>query len=102
MTIELPNYRKNGEEFSNELTINPETDANGEVIGFVGIVIDATARRRSEAKSRGLEARLTSIVENMPGLGGGATSRTSPSDRREPKLRTTRLRRGLRRPRKSV
>ncbi len=67
ITLELLNYRKNGEEFWNELTISPEADANGEVVGFVGIVNDVSARRQSEAKSRELETRLTSIIENIPG-----------------------------------
>ena len=67
LTLELLNYRKNGDEFWSELTIGPETDADGEVVGFVGIIHDVTARRRSEAKSRELEARLTAIMENMPG-----------------------------------
>ena len=65
--LELLNYRKSGEAFWNELVIGPETDENGDVIGFVGIINDVTARRTLEARDRVLEARLESVLDKMPG-----------------------------------
>ena len=47
-TVELLNYRKNGEPFWNRLSIRPLEDASGEVTHFVGIQSDVTRRRLAE------------------------------------------------------
>jgi diguanylate cyclase (GGDEF)-like protein/PAS domain S-box-containing protein len=65
--LELLNYRKNGEEFWNELIVGPEKNARGDIIGFVGVISDVTARRTLEARNRDAEARLESVLEKMPG-----------------------------------
>jgi diguanylate cyclase (GGDEF)-like protein/PAS domain S-box-containing protein len=67
ITVELLNYRKNGEEFWNELVMGPSIDAEGNIVGFVGVLNDVTGRRQLEFEKTELEARLASIIENMPG-----------------------------------
>jgi PAS domain S-box-containing protein len=46
--VEVLNYRKDGTEFWNRLSITPIRDPSGEVTHFVGIQSDVTARRRAE------------------------------------------------------
>ena len=65
--LELVNYRKNGEPFWNELSIQPTLDATGTVCGYVGFLNDVTERRKIESERLDLVARLTSITQNMPG-----------------------------------
>ncbi|MFB6103112.1 MAG: PAS domain-containing protein [Haloplanus sp.] len=48
VTVEVRNYRRNGEEFWNEVTIAPLSGANGEPSHFVGFQRDVTARKRAE------------------------------------------------------
>ena len=65
--LDLLNYRKNGEAFWNELLIGPEADETGTIVGFIGILNDITQKRKLETEAVELQARLASIVENMPG-----------------------------------
>lgn len=65
--LELLNHRKSGEAFWNELLVAPRVDEVGNVTGFVGILNDITERRRMDAEKTQLEARLESIMQNMPG-----------------------------------
>jgi len=44
VTVELQNYRKNGTEFWNRVTIAPVTDATGEVTNYIGFQEDMTER----------------------------------------------------------
>jgi diguanylate cyclase (GGDEF)-like protein/PAS domain S-box-containing protein len=64
---ELLNYRKDGQTFWNELFMQPLLDRHGAVVGFVGLQIDQTPRRRAEASQQDSEARLATIIENLPG-----------------------------------
>jgi len=48
VTVELRNYRKNGEEFWNQVTIAPLYDEDGEPSHFVGFQQDVTDRKRAE------------------------------------------------------
>jgi PAS domain S-box-containing protein len=55
-TVTLCNYRRNGTPFWNELTLTPLRDAEGQVVAYVGVQADATARveverRRAEAEA---------------------------------------------------
>ncbi len=61
VTVTLRNYRKDGTQFFNELSIAPVQDENGAVSHFVGIVNDVTERVESErnletARDQALEA----------------------------------------------
>jgi PAS domain S-box-containing protein len=51
-TVELLNYRKDGTEFWNELSISPVRDDAGRVTHFVGVQADVTARRSLEEQFR--------------------------------------------------
>jgi PAS domain S-box-containing protein len=50
VSVELKNYRKDGTEFWNRVTIAPVTDDDGTVTNFVGFQEDVTERKESEAK----------------------------------------------------
>jgi len=49
-TEELLNYRKDGTEFWNSISLSPIKDAKGIVTHFVGVQSDVTARRKLEAQ----------------------------------------------------
>ena len=44
ITITLTNYKKDGGEFKNELTVNPISNKQGDITHFLGIQLDVTAR----------------------------------------------------------
>ncbi|SEA37703.1 PAS domain S-box-containing protein [Haloplanus vescus] len=48
VTVEVRNYRRNGEEFWNEVTIAPIYDENGEPSHYVGFQQDVTDRKEAE------------------------------------------------------
>ncbi len=56
------NYRKDGTEFWNEITISPVQGSQGEVTHFVGVQTDATARQRSDAARKQVSAELEETV----------------------------------------
>jgi len=62
------NYRKNGTQFWTDLAISPTHDERGGVVGFVGVLTDVTDRKLEEAMRGEAEARVSSIVQNMPGF----------------------------------
>jgi PAS domain S-box-containing protein len=47
-TVEIRNYRKNGDLFWNELYISPVTDVNGQVTHFIGVQHDVSLRKKAE------------------------------------------------------
>jgi diguanylate cyclase (GGDEF)-like protein/PAS domain S-box-containing protein len=64
---EILNYRKNGEAFWNDLTIDPIHDAAGALIGFVGVQYDASEAHAAKDGQAEAELRLRNIVSNVPG-----------------------------------
>lgn len=50
VTVELRNYRANGTEFWNRVTIAPVEDANGTLTNFVGFQQDITEQKQSETQ----------------------------------------------------
>ena len=56
------NYRKDGTEFWNEVTISPVRDDAGRLTHFVGVQTDVSARQAGDAKRRGVEAQLQETV----------------------------------------
>ena len=46
VTVELKNYRKDGSEYWNRLSVTPVTDADGTLSKFIGIQQDVTGRRQ--------------------------------------------------------
>lgn len=47
-TVTLLNYRKDGSAFWNQLSLSPVFDADGELVNFVGVQVDVTARVANE------------------------------------------------------
>ena len=64
---EILNYRKNGEPFWNDLTIDPIRDDAGAVIGFIGIQQDSTSSRMAHDVIIEAEQRLNDITSHVPG-----------------------------------
>jgi PAS domain S-box-containing protein len=52
VTVELLNYRKDGSAFWNQLHITPVRDGDGQVVHFVGLQVDVTARRAAALAQR--------------------------------------------------
>ena len=50
ITASLRNYRKDGKLFFNELTVSPVRDVDGQLVAFVGIQNDITARVEAEQR----------------------------------------------------
>ncbi len=64
-TAQLINYRKDGSEFWNELSISPVTDTDGRLIHFVGVQNDVTTRRTLEDQFR--QAQKMEAVGQLAG-----------------------------------
>lgn len=63
VTVELRNYRKNGEMFWNRVTITPLFDENGELYRFVGFQEDVTARRELLEQHESLASIISHDLE---------------------------------------
>ena len=50
--VEILNYRKDGTQFWNQLTIDPVVNEDGDVTNFVGVLTDVTERRHLEEQLR--------------------------------------------------
>ncbi|RCU46874.1 PAS domain-containing protein [Haloplanus salinus] len=57
-TVELRNYRRDGEMFWNEVTIAPLHDEDGDVAYYVGFQQDVTRRKRAERAAARRAARI--------------------------------------------
>ncbi len=75
VTVEIKNYRKNGDSFWNEVTIAPVRDDTNKVTHYVGFQNETTARKRAEleAKQRAEDlhderAELERVLERVEGL----------------------------------
>lgn len=82
VSVELVNYREDGEAFWNEVTIAPVRDEDGEVTNFVGFQDDVTARKEAELeverRKRDLEhlvTRINGLMEDVTGTLMRSTSR---------------------------
>ncbi len=64
---ELLNYRKSGETFWNDLTIDPIRAGDGRLIGYTGFQHDATAKYQAQTRQAKAERQLTNIADNVPG-----------------------------------
>ncbi|WP_416838466.1 bacterio-opsin activator domain-containing protein [Haloferax sp. DFSO52] len=80
-SVELLNYRENGETFWNRVNLAPLSGPNGEVTHYVGFQMDITDRvRAQEAVTRYAQrvdderARLQTLVEHIEGLLEDVTS----------------------------
>ncbi|SFF82062.1 PAS domain S-box-containing protein [Halopelagius inordinatus] len=67
-TVELLNYRRDGEPFWNRVDIAPLCDPDGRVTHYVGFQTDITARVRAEEAVERERARLQRLVDHIEGL----------------------------------
>lgn len=61
--VVLRNYRKDGSLFYNELSLSPVTDAEGDLINFIGIQSDVTARELIQQERDELLQRVENALE---------------------------------------
>ncbi len=62
-TVEIRNYKKNGELFWNELYMSPVKDTSGAVTHFIGVQNDITARKSVEHDLRQQKAVMEKRIE---------------------------------------
>ena len=63
ITVELRNYRKDGEQFWNRLSVTPLFDEAGELVNHVGIQQDVTTVRESQRKLLAERERFELLLE---------------------------------------
>lgn len=63
VTVELRNYRKDGTEFWNRLTVNPIYDDDGQLVRYLGTQEDITERKERERELEQQRKRLTIALE---------------------------------------
>ncbi|SDC78416.1 bacterio-opsin activator domain-containing protein [Natrinema hispanicum] len=68
VTVEIKNYRKDGTEFWNEVTIAPVRDEDGRVTHYVGFQNDITARKKAELELERRTEELEYILDRVEGL----------------------------------
>lgn len=95
VSVELRNYRKDGEEFWNKVDIAPLRDDDGTVTNYVGFQTDITARKRAEFEvKRRIEEvererekldhlldRIEGLLQDVTGVLVRATSREEIEER---------------------
>ena len=68
VTVELVNYRKDGERFWNEVTIAPVRNEADEVTNYVGFQADVTARKEAEFAVERERHNLDYLLDRISGL----------------------------------
>ncbi|WP_049923195.1 bacterio-opsin activator domain-containing protein [Halopiger djelfimassiliensis] len=68
VTVELKNYRKDGTEFWNEVTIAPVRNDRDEVTHYVGFQNDVTARKEAQLQLERRTDELEYILDRVEGL----------------------------------
>ncbi len=82
VSVELRNYRRDGEAFWNKVDIAPVRGDDGEVTHFVGFQTDVTERKRAERTARRRAEELEFLLERIEGLLGDVTSAVVEADTR--------------------
>ncbi|WP_251341755.1 bacterio-opsin activator domain-containing protein [Haloplanus halophilus] len=89
-TVELRNYRRDGELFWNEVTIAPLRDEAGEVTHYVGFQQDVTRRKRAERAAARRAARIEReraaqelLLERLDGVVADVTGAVAEARSRE-------------------
>lgn len=90
ITVVLRNYRKDGSRFYNELTVSPVCNQQGELIAFIGIQNDISARIEAEQRisdfyaivSHELRSPLAKIKSSLSVISDGEAGPISDTVRR--------------------
>ncbi len=82
----LLNYRKDGTPFWNGLTINPAFDDSGELVSFVGVQVDLTARVEELQQVRQSETELA-LAQRVAHLGSWSQTFTDGQEPTDANLR---------------
>jgi DNA-binding CsgD family transcriptional regulator len=72
-TVELLNYRADGDLFWNHVKVAPIRDDAGEVTHFAGFQMDVTERKQAELAVRRDRANLDHLLDRIDGLFGDVT-----------------------------
>ncbi len=62
-TVELRNYRKNGEQFWNRLSVTPVYDEQNQLTNYVGVQQDVTDEKTREQRLRALQGATRGLLE---------------------------------------
>ncbi len=62
--VTLRNYRKDGQAFWNDLTVNPLTDSSGRVTHFIGVLNDVSSVFNKRLQAREEAARLKTLMNS--------------------------------------
>jgi len=73
-SVVLRNYRRDGEEFWNEVHVAPIEDDDGTVRNFVGFQLDVTERVEAQLELERERERLAHVLDRIEGLIGDVTS----------------------------
>lgn len=65
-TTTLLNYRNDGSEFWNRVTVAPIRDRDGRLVQFIGALSDVSEQVHAEARVREAKAEYRSFVERLP------------------------------------
>jgi PAS domain S-box-containing protein len=68
VSVDVRNYRSDGTEFWNHLTVAPVTNNTGDVIRYVGFQQDITGRREQEREFSQLEYVLEAVLSTASGI----------------------------------
>lgn len=68
VTVEVRNYRYDGEPFWNEVTIAPVHDEDGKLLHFVGFQSDVTDRKEAELALEQRTDELEHLIDRLDGL----------------------------------
>ncbi|MDZ4832282.1 MAG: ATP-binding protein [Candidatus Melainabacteria bacterium] len=90
LTVVLRNYKKNGAKFFNELTVSPVRNEKGDLVSYVGIQNDITARIEAEERisdfysvvSHELRTPIAKIKSSLSVIEDGEAGPVSDSVRR--------------------
>jgi diguanylate cyclase (GGDEF)-like protein/PAS domain S-box-containing protein len=64
---DILNYRRDGEAFWNDLSIDPIRGEDGSTIGFIGIQFDCTPKHQALEAASDAQQRLRDVMANVPG-----------------------------------
>ncbi|MWV38582.1 bacterio-opsin activator domain-containing protein [Natrialba sp. INN-245] len=82
VTVELKNYRADGTEFWNEVTVAPLRNDRGELTHFVGFQNDVTARKKAEIELERRTEELEYVLDRIEGLVQDVTAAVAGSTTR--------------------